>query len=146
MKGPLPPGAASKPIPATGDVDVPRDVTLRWTSAKEVAASNGHIVYLSQNFQDVNDGVGGVRQSDATYETGQLDFGATYYWRVDEVSASGGAIPKGEVWSFTVEPYAYPVTNVTATASSAQADMGPENTINGSGLNAEDQHGVTSAQ
>jgi hypothetical protein len=146
MKGPLPPGAASKPIPATGDVDVPRDVTLRWTSAKEVAASNGHIVYLSQNFQDVNDGVGGVRQSDATYETGQLDFGATYYWRVDEVSASGGTIPKGQVWSFTVEPYAYPVTNVTATASSAQADMGPENTINGSGLNAEDQHGVTPEQ
>jgi hypothetical protein len=146
MKGPLPSGLASKPIPASGDVDVPRDVTLRWTSAKEVAASNGHIVYLSQNFQDVNDGVGGVRQSDATYETGQLDFGATYYWRVDEVSASGGAIPKGEVWSFTVEPYAYPVTNVTATASSAQADMGPENTINGSGLNAEDQHGVTPEQ
>ena len=29
-----------------------------------------------------------------------------------------------------------------ATASSAQAGMGPENTINGSGLNAADQHSV----
>ncbi len=44
------------------------------------------------------------------------------------------------MWSFTVEPYAYPLTNVTATASSAQASMGPENTINGSGLSDADEH------
>ena len=47
---------------------------------------------------------------------------------------------KGDVWSFTVEPYAYPITKVTATASSSQAGMGPEKTVDGSGLNALDQH------
>ena len=53
---------------------------------------------------------------------------------------------KGNVWSFTVEPYAYPITGVTATASSYQPGMGPENTINGSGLNAGDQHSTESTQ
>ena len=40
-----------------------------------------------------------------------------------------------------VELFAYAIENITATASSAhQADMGPENTINGSGLDADDLH------
>ena len=34
---------------------------------------------------------------------------------------------KGNVWSFTVEPYSYPIANVTATASSFSLNMGPEN-------------------
>jgi hypothetical protein len=39
------------------------------------------------------------------------------------------------------EPVAIAIENITATASSAhQADMGPENTINGSGLDADDLH------
>jgi hypothetical protein len=39
-----------------------------------------------------------------------------------------------------VEPYGYPITKVTATASSAQNGMGPEKTIDGSGMTG-DQHG-----
>ena len=78
---------------------------------------------------------------------GLLEFGQTYYWRVDEVNAA--PIPrsfKGAVWSFTVEPYAYPIAKVTATASSSHnADMGPEKTIDGSGLDADDLHGTTDA-
>jgi hypothetical protein len=141
-RGPIPSNMASKPVPMNAAVDVPQDVTLSWTPAKEVAAVNGHIVYLSKSFADVNDGVGGVKQSVNSYPSGRLDFGATYYWRVDEVPAApGAAIPKGQVWSFTVEPYAYPIGNVTATASSAQEGMGPENTVNGSGLGADDRHG-----
>ena len=146
-KGSLPANQASKPIPEDGAVDVPAEVTLSWKPAEDVAAVNGHIVYLSKSFSDVNDGVGGVQQSDSRYAPGRLDFGATYYWRVDEVSATPGSpTPKGEVWSFTVEPYAYPVQHVTATASSAQAGMGPENTVNGSGLGADDRHSTQPEQ
>jgi len=50
---------------------------------------------------------------------------------------------KGDVWQFTVEPFAYPIAgeNITATASSSNiAEEGPENTINGSGLDANDLH------
>ncbi len=82
-------------------------------------------------------------QADAAFDPdGLLEFGQTYYWRIDEVNAApDNTVYKGETWSFTVEPYAYPVTAVTATASNFQPGMGPENTINGSGL-TDDQHSV----
>jgi hypothetical protein len=70
--------------------------------------------------------------------------GTTYYWRVDEVNAPpDSTVYKGNVWSFSTEPVGYPIggANIAATASSVgQADFGPENTINGSGLDADDLH------
>jgi hypothetical protein len=141
------PGAAEDPAPATGTDDVPHDVTLRWTPGPFAAT---HDVYLGTSFADVNDagranprGVLVSRgQTAARYEpTGLLEYGQTYYWRVDEVNqAPDNTIFRGEVWSLTVEPYAYPIQNVTATAASWQPGMGPENTVNGSGLSANDGH------
>jgi len=123
---------------------VPRDVVLSWEQGEFAAPTNGHKVYFSDNFNDVNDGIGGVAQTATSYTPPQrLDFGKTYYWRVDEVNAppTSHIEYKGEVWSFTTEPVGYPIENITATASSMhQADMGPENTINGSGLDADDLH------
>jgi hypothetical protein len=49
------------------------------------------------------------------------------------------------VWNFTVEPLAYELTGdlIIATASSSNsADEGPENTVNGAGLDANDLHSV----
>ncbi len=71
-----------------------------------------------------------------------MSFGTTYYWRVDEVNAApDNTVYQGDLWSFTTEPYAYPITSLTATASSAQNGSGPEKTIDGSGLTG-DLHGV----
>ena len=54
------------------------------------------------------------------------------------------AIYKGDVWSFTAETYGYPVKPVKATASSSMiASMGPDKTIDGSGLDALDQHSTS---
>jgi hypothetical protein len=76
-----------------------------------------------------------------SFEPDVLEFGRTYYWRVDEVNSPPDfTLFKGKVWSFTVEPYAYPIENVTATASSAQSGMGPGKTVDGSGLDAADAH------
>ena len=72
-----------------------------------------------------------------------LDFSTTYYWRIDEANSVAGW-DEGSVWSFTTESLAYPLTGVTATASSAQANMGPEKTIDGSGLTG-DLHGADGA-
>ena len=73
---------------------------------------------------------------------GSLAYGQTYYWRVDEVNTSAdGTIYKGGIWSFTAEPYGYPITSITATASSAAPNMGPEKTVDGSGLTG-DLHGT----
>jgi hypothetical protein len=139
---------ASGPHPADSATDVPADVTLAWTAGPYAAT---HDVYFGTSFADVNDAtragpagvLAGQDQTDAQYvPTGRLTYGQTYYWRVDEVNkAPDNTIFKGGVWSFTVEPYAYPVQPVGATASSAQNDMGPEKTIDGSGMTG-DLHGT----
>jgi hypothetical protein len=138
---------AKKPAPAHGTTNVPPDAALAWT-ASEFAAT--HDVYLGTTFDDVNNASRGNPgsvlvsrgQADTAFDPeGLLAYGQTYYWRIDEVNAApDSTIYKGTVWSFTTEPYGFAIPNVTATASSSQAGMGPENTVNGSGLNADDQH------
>ncbi|MHC4538599.1 MAG: discoidin domain-containing protein, partial [Planctomycetota bacterium] len=81
-----------------------------------------------------------------THDPGPLDFGRTYYWRVDEVGAPpDSTVYRGEVWSFAVEPVGYPIdsAHITATASSVSEPVfGPEKTIDGSGLDANDLHSL----
>jgi hypothetical protein len=135
------PGLASNPFPEDGTNDVVRDVNLMWTPG---FANQTHTVYLSETFDDVNDAVNGTSQNAATFDPGRLAFDQTYYWRVDEVNgAPDNTVFEGAVWSFTVEPAGLTIENITATASAANPDMGPENTINGSGLNEQDQHSST---
>ncbi|MBA7600058.1 hypothetical protein ES703_07105 [subsurface metagenome] len=132
----------SNPRPSKGATDVSRHVVLSWTPGIYAPPINGHKVYISESFNDVNDGIGGVAQDANSYDPGRLDFGTTYYWRVDEVNGPPDyTVYEGKVWSFTTEPVAYAIENITATASSTHnADMSPENTINGSGLDANDLH------
>ncbi len=136
--------AASSPNPAVESMDVPRDVTLSWEPGMY---ADKHDVYLGTSFDDVNDATGGVAQDANSYTPAQrLDFGTTYYWRVDEVNAppTSHIAFKGNVWSFTTEPVGYPIAgeNITATASGSEAYKGPENTINGSGLDDNDLHSM----
>jgi hypothetical protein len=130
------PGQASDPKPANEETDVPREVVLSWTPGEYAPPVNGHKVYISENFNDVNDGVDGITQDANSYIPAQrLDLGTTYYWRVDEVNGTPDyTVYEGELWSFTTEPVAYPIENIKATASSSEAAKGPENTINGLGL------------
>jgi hypothetical protein len=140
-------GLAWGPNPPDGATDVPADASLAWMASKYAAT---HDVYLGTALADVNnagqDAAMGVLasqgQSETQYDPAEpLAYGQTYYWRIDEVNAApDSTVRKGNVWSFTVEPFAYPIANVIATASGSQPDMGPENTVNGSGLNAADQH------
>ncbi len=139
---------ASNPTPVQGATDVPRDTTLSWMAG---AYAGTHDVYLGTTPAEVNDATRanakGVLvsqgQAGTTFDpAGSFAYGQTYYWRIDEVNQSAdGNIYKGQVWSFTAEPYGYPVKPVGATASSLQAGMGPEKTIDGSGLTG-DLHGT----
>jgi len=144
------PKKARNPSPANKGLDVPRDVILSWTPGPFAAT---HDVYFGTSFADVNQAsrtnplnvLASQSQDANTYDpAGLLQFGQTYFWRVDEVNAPpDSTIFRGGVWQFTVEPIAYPVAggNITATASSSNsANEGPEDTINGSGLNANDLH------
>ena len=142
---------AENPNPKDDAVDVPRDVVTSWTPG---VFADKHDVYLGTAFADVNDasrtnplGVLASQSQDAnTFDpAGLLQFSQTYYWRVDEVNAPPDyTIYKGDVWTFTAEPYVYPIRNITATASSSEkAANGPQNTINDSGL-TNDLHSTAS--
>jgi hypothetical protein len=137
--------SADNPSPAANATDVPRDASLGW---KAGPFANTHNVFLGSTFEDVNNATVakplGVEVTTGLKETsfdpaGLLQYGKTYYWRVDEVNAPPDtSFFKGNVWSFTAEPYAYPITGVTVTASSANTNGGQTaaKTIDGSGLDA----------
>jgi hypothetical protein len=133
--------ATINPHPADATMDVPTDVILSWTP--EVGAISYHI-YFGANQADVATGTGGTdmgTQTETSYTPGALAYGQIYYWRVDEFD--GATTHTGNVWRFTVEAVAYRMSNITATASSCMSNMGPEKTIDGSGINtANDQHGT----
>ncbi len=151
MQGGLGYGVANTPSPAHKAVNLLPDVSLSWKAGQ---LGQTHDVYFGTVADDVANATTAVPlgvlvspgQTATTYKAGRLAFGKTYYWRVDEVGpAPDFTVYKGNVWSFTVEPVGYPIgkASITATASSSNsADMGPEKTINGSGLNAGDQHSV----
>ncbi len=134
---------SSEPNPEDGATDVLRDVVLGWTPGQ---LAQTHNVYLGTVFDVVNDAdvtnpldvLVSENQDALTYAfPGLLEFGQTYYWRVDEVNAPpDSTVFKGHVWSFTVESTGYPIPGerITATASSSDVAKGPENTVNGSGL------------
>jgi len=140
---------AKLPSPANGATDVYAPLVLRWVAGDSTAATNGHKLFLSDKFADVNNGLAAAERgivSDPFFDTAALGFtlpfNATYYWRVDQASTPGGPWKPGVVWSFTMEHYsvAIPGVLITATADSNDVGQGPENTVNGSGLDAGDLH------
>ena len=139
------PESARNPVPAHGDVGLARDVVLSWSPGGYALQ---HDVYLGMNFDDVNAasttvdpaGVYQGRQDPNHYPatgTVRLQLGQTYYWRIDGVGeAPGNEIYRGKVWQFRIEPYSLAIDGATiaASASSSVEGKGPENTVNGSGL------------
>jgi hypothetical protein len=104
---------ARGPQPADGALYADTWVTLSWTSG-DFAVS--HNIYLSDNFNNVNEGTDEAFRGNQTgtflvagfpgypYTDG-LVAGTTYYWRIDEVNEAEPNSPwKGDVWSFTVPP------------------------------------------
>jgi hypothetical protein len=96
------------PKPANGQIEVPRDVVLQWRAG---TYADKHDVYFGTVFKDVNQASRDnwqdalIRQGheDTAYILPELlEYGQTYYWRVDEVNAPPDEIIyKGDVWSFT---------------------------------------------
>ncbi len=138
---------AGNPTPANDAEDVVNTTDLGWEPGEFAATHN---VYLGLSQADVEAAdpatlvAEGLALNDTSLDVGALDFGQTYYWRVDEVNgAPDFAVIEGEIWSFAVEPFAYAIPGVVATTNGvSDADAGPENMVNGSGLNASDQHSI----
>ena len=103
-------GKAGGPEPGDEDDFVLRDTELSWRSGPFAVT---HDVYFGANFDDVNEATSGsallvsAGQTEPSYmPDGALDWGQTYYWRIDEINDADPNSPwKGDTWSFTVEPY-----------------------------------------
>jgi hypothetical protein len=128
--------AASGPNPSHGAEDVLVDADLAWEPGM---SAKTHDVYFGTAFEDVNDAAvptsAGLDVN--SFDPGRLEFGQTYFWRVDAVSgAPDQAVTRGAVWSFTAEPYSViiPVAVDHVTASSSTTTNPPSLTVNGSGL------------
>lgn len=83
---------ASQPSPANGATNVPHNAILSWLPGSNTLSHN---IY----FGDTSPGLFRGNQTNATFTPAVLAAGAAYYWRVDEVKASGTVT--GDVWSFT---------------------------------------------
>ena len=136
--------SASGPVPEDGADYVPRDITLSW---KPGESADTHNIYYGTNIDDVENATitdtlsaTVIEEVDVNnYSLGRIEYGVTIYWRVDEVGAPPDSIvSKGDVWQFTVEPYAYkiPSEDIIVRAISNSADNDPNNTINESGLDS----------
>ncbi len=140
---------ARNPDPADGELDVYREADLSWTAG---GFAGSHDVYFGTVFDDINDAsrvdsrdvLVSRGQTAVTYDPGRLEFDQTYYWRIDEVNATPDAtIFKGAVWSFTTEPLAYAIENITvSTNASSDEGLGIGNIVDGSGLNENDEHSI----
>jgi regulation of enolase protein 1 (concanavalin A-like superfamily) len=99
---------ASRPNPFDGKDEVSRTPVLNW---KKGLYSDSRNIYLGTNFNDVNeasvtdprDVLVATNYETTSFQPETLDYGKTYYWRVNEVNTAGDStIYKGDVWNFTV--------------------------------------------
>jgi hypothetical protein len=93
---------ASNPNPYYNATGVNITTDLSWTPGSSASYSD---VYFGTSFADVNDATdpntppGRGRQDASNYDPGVLQFGQTYYWRIDGVKLPD--VRKGDVWQFT---------------------------------------------
>jgi len=112
--GPKGTGEAGEPDPADAAIDVSREITLSWKPGNSAVR---HEVYFGTDFSDVNNadttnisviyrGSQDLVTASYTPPESPLEWGQTYYWRIDEVNDTEPNSPwKGDVWSFTVINY-----------------------------------------
>ncbi|MBP7050270.1 MAG: discoidin domain-containing protein [Phycisphaerae bacterium] len=148
------PALAKDPQPRNGATDVLRDVTLGWTPG---LYAETHDLYFSMNLADVETATRanplgilyGQDMDNPEFDLRLLDYGQTYYWRIDEVNgAPDHTVFQGEIWHFETEPRAYPLAGAQITATASSANTLAEtaaNTIDGSGLSPDDQHSTDTA-
>ncbi|UCD52023.1 MAG: discoidin domain-containing protein [Phycisphaerales bacterium] len=144
--------AWESPYPPSGATGVILSPILSWTPT---APGLQYDVYFGQDEQAVANATtesldvycGRQPSERTTYEPGRLEWGMTYYWRIDEVDETGpGRIWKGDVSYFTAVPFGWPIEDIVVSSNTDWVEgSGPQNTINNSGLNSRGQHSTLSA-
>ena len=97
---------ATSPYPAHMATGTPQTLLLRWAAGDRAAS---HDLYFGDNKDAVEGGIAPTARlgsGELTYNPGALEWGKTYYWRVDEVNAAVAESPwKGVTWSFTTAAF-----------------------------------------
>lgn len=99
---------AKEPFPASGDMHFDADsksTTLSWTAASENVKE--HRLYFGVNDESQLSLLATLSAEETSYPISDLYSMNTYYWRVDEVDASGN-VAEGQVWSFKPRQLAFP--------------------------------------
>jgi hypothetical protein len=108
--GPTPylPQKAYSPSPANGAVDTAQSVVLSWSAGEKALK---HEVYFGDDANavaaaDPSSDLFKGSQSGTTYDVGALEWGKTFYWRVNEINEGEAESPwVGRVWSFTTADF-----------------------------------------
>jgi hypothetical protein len=91
-------GAAGNPSPAKGAVDITQTPVLTWTPG---VFADTYDVYFGTDPTSLELKGSGNLGSES-FEPGQLEWNATYYWRIDEANNAEADSPwTGPLWSFT---------------------------------------------
>ena len=104
----LRPLKAAAPSPRNGAVDTAQSQTLRWFAGERAVR---HDVYFGDDAASLAaaDPSGNLyrgRQTGNTWDAGDLEWGKTYFWRVDEIADDDPESPwKGALWSFTTADF-----------------------------------------
>ena len=103
------PSTASNPDPADGAAFVGLDPELTWNAGFDATTHDVYFGTDPDNVANATKASGEFKGNvvPASFTPGTLQYGADYYWRIDEV---GPTTVKGNVWSFSTIPY-IPVTD-----------------------------------
>ena len=92
------PTYAREPQPADGSTTDGADVTLEWRKGRDATS---HQVVMSSDMALVEDhsAVAGT-PADNSFPVPGLNYGGTYYWRINEIDEASASTFEGDVWSF----------------------------------------------
>jgi hypothetical protein len=102
---------ATGPSPANTEPYAAQDTLLQWLPGEE---ATDHDVYFGDdaaavaNADTSTTGIYQGRQSadKTTFDPGQLEWGKSYFWRIDEINTANAESPwKGSLWSFTAADF-----------------------------------------
>lgn len=84
---------AANPSPANASNGIAISSTLSWSAGTGAVSHNVYFGTASPGDLQGN-------QAETSFDLGTLEYGKTYYWRIDEVN-SLGTITTGDVWNFS---------------------------------------------
>jgi len=103
-------GTVNSPVPANGAVNVSQIAILKWSPG---IFGTSHEIYFDTDKEAVRNAdtnspeyKGSGSYGAESYDPGELEWGTTYYWRVDDIDNTNADSPWiGPEWSFTTADF-----------------------------------------